>query len=219
MMNGDFPPSSSERRLWLAAVAPRIARPTSVEPVNAILSTSGCLTSASPVDAVSRNDVDHSRGQPSFLTEFGEHERGQRSELRWLQHDRVAGGQSRRNLPRQHQQRKIPRDDLPHNSARLVLRKFLIEQLRPTGVIVEMPRHQRNINVATLADGLAVVHRLQHGEQPRMLLHQPRQRIKIARASMRSQRAPFRSSSARRTNRRVHISSAALRDGRQFLPG
>ena len=50
MMNGDFPPSSSERRLWLAAVALRIARPTSVDPVNAILSTSGCFTSASPVE-------------------------------------------------------------------------------------------------------------------------------------------------------------------------
>jgi hypothetical protein len=33
----------------LAAVAPRMARPTSVEPVKAILSTSECFTSASPV--------------------------------------------------------------------------------------------------------------------------------------------------------------------------
>ena len=50
IMNGDLPPSSSESRLWLAAVAPRIARPTSVDPVNAILSTSGCFTNASPVE-------------------------------------------------------------------------------------------------------------------------------------------------------------------------
>ena len=40
-MNGDFPPSSSESFFPLPAVALRMMRPTSVEPVNAILSTSG----------------------------------------------------------------------------------------------------------------------------------------------------------------------------------
>src|SRR5947209_9226185 len=50
IMNGDLPPSSSESFLWVSAVALRMARPTSVEPVNAILSTSGCFTSASPVE-------------------------------------------------------------------------------------------------------------------------------------------------------------------------
>src|SRR5260370_29176383 len=49
-MKGDLPPSSSERRLWLVAVAARIARPTSVDPVNAILATYGCLTSAAAVE-------------------------------------------------------------------------------------------------------------------------------------------------------------------------
>ncbi len=46
---GDFPPSSRLSRFPLPAVASRIARPTSVEPVKAILSTSGCATSAAPV--------------------------------------------------------------------------------------------------------------------------------------------------------------------------
>ena len=50
MMKGDLPPSSSESRLWLEAVALRMARPTSVDPVNAILATSGCFTNASPVE-------------------------------------------------------------------------------------------------------------------------------------------------------------------------
>ena len=48
-MNGDFPPSSSDSFLPLPAVAVRMRRPTSVEPVNAILSTSGWATRASPV--------------------------------------------------------------------------------------------------------------------------------------------------------------------------
>ncbi len=46
---GDFPPSSSETFLPVPAVAVRMMRPTSVDPVNAILSTSGWATSALPV--------------------------------------------------------------------------------------------------------------------------------------------------------------------------
>src|SRR5579863_10107705 len=48
MTFADLPPSSRVTRL-IAAAAPRITwRPTSVEPVNAILATSGCATRRSP---------------------------------------------------------------------------------------------------------------------------------------------------------------------------
>ena len=42
-----------------------------------------------------------------------------------------------------------------------------------------MPRDQRNIDVTALANRLAVVHRLEHRQPPRVLLHLPRQRIQI----------------------------------------
>ncbi len=45
-----LPPSSSVSRLPLPAISRWIHFPTSVEPVNAILSTSSCLTSAAPVE-------------------------------------------------------------------------------------------------------------------------------------------------------------------------
>ena len=48
-MNGDFPPSSSDSFFPVPAVATRMSRPTSVDPVKAILSTPGCATSAAPV--------------------------------------------------------------------------------------------------------------------------------------------------------------------------
>src|SRR5947208_2527551 len=47
-MKGDLPPSSSESFLPEPAVARRMLRPTSVEPVKAILFTSGWRTRASP---------------------------------------------------------------------------------------------------------------------------------------------------------------------------
>jgi hypothetical protein len=49
MMFGDLPPSSSVKRLSARPAFEPISRPTSVEPVNAILSTSGWSTSAAPV--------------------------------------------------------------------------------------------------------------------------------------------------------------------------
>ena len=47
-MKGDLPPSSSVSPLPLPAVCSRMMRPTSVEPVKAILSTPGCWTMSSP---------------------------------------------------------------------------------------------------------------------------------------------------------------------------
>ncbi len=47
-MTGDLPPSSSDTRFSVSVAALLIAFPTSVEPVNAILSTPGCVTSAAP---------------------------------------------------------------------------------------------------------------------------------------------------------------------------
>jgi hypothetical protein len=47
-MNGDLPPSSSDSFLPVPAVALRMMRPTSVEPVKASLSMPGWLTMASP---------------------------------------------------------------------------------------------------------------------------------------------------------------------------
>ena len=54
----------------------------------------------------------------------------------------------------------------PDDAARFVAGKLLLEQLRPTGVVVEMPRDQRNIDVAALANGLAVVHGFENREKP-----------------------------------------------------
>ena len=38
-------------------------------------------------------------------------------------------------------------------------------------MMVEMPHDQRNVSVPALPDRLAVIHRLQHGDESRVLLH------------------------------------------------
>ena len=73
-----LPPSSSVSRLPVPATVRRIILPTSVEPVNAILSTSSCSTRYAPVCAGPGDDVhdpgrqvrllDHLREQQSAVS-------------------------------------------------------------------------------------------------------------------------------------------------------
>ena len=118
MMFAALPPSSSVSFFPLPATARMISLPTSVEPVKAILSTSGCLTSAAPVAPVARDDVDDAGGQLRLAEHVGEEQRGQRRRLGGLEHDRVPGRERRRDLPGQHEQREVPGDDLPGDADR-----------------------------------------------------------------------------------------------------
>ena len=57
-------------------------------------------------------------------------------------------------------------------------------------MIVEVTSDERNIQVARLANGFAVIQRLQHRQQTRVLLNMPRNGIHIASAYMSRRLAP-----------------------------
>ena len=118
-MKGDLPPSSSERRLPLPAVTCRMWRPTSVEPVKAILLMSGCLQDGLACLArVAGDDVDHARRQADLAANLGEGERGDRRVAGGLEHDGVAHRQRGGDLPGHHQQGEVPGDDLADHAER-----------------------------------------------------------------------------------------------------
>ncbi len=120
---GDLPPSSSETFFRFPAAACKISLPTSVDPVNATLSTSGCDDSAAPaVSPYPGNDVDYAFRNSGFGNQFGQQQRAQRRLLCRLQNDGTACGQRRAQLPCRHQQRKVPGDDLPHHADGLAAR-------------------------------------------------------------------------------------------------
>ena len=75
-----------------------------------------------------------------------------------------------------------------------------------------MARHQRNIDVAGFADGLAVIERFQHGEQARVFLDLPRQRIEIARATVAAKRGPAGERGVGRLHRGVDVALIGLGD-------
>src|SRR5215469_4251867 len=91
--------------------------------------------------SITGHDVDDPGGNTSFLAKSGESKCGERRELGRLQHHGISSRERRGNLPCEHQKREVPGNDLANNSSGFVLWKFLVQQLRPTSVIVKMPRH------------------------------------------------------------------------------
>ena len=59
----------------------------------------------------------------------------------------------------------------PHTPTGRVAGELAVDQRGPAGVVVEVAGDERHVDVARLADRLAVVDRLQHGEEPLALLH------------------------------------------------
>ncbi len=98
-----------------------------------------------------------------------------------LQHDAVSRGERRGELPRRHQDREVPRDDLPDHAERLVivvgdgvvidLRQRAFLGADASGEIAEMIDGERNVGEGRLADRLAVVDGLDRGEHLEVLLH------------------------------------------------
>jgi ParB family chromosome partitioning protein len=168
--------------------------------------------------AVAGHHVEHARRQPGLRRQLGEQQRRERGELGRLQHHRVAERQRRCNLPGQHQQREVPRDDLPDHADRQLVGQRALLQLRPAGVMVEVARRQRHVDVARLPDRLAVIERLQHGEEPPVPLDHARERIEMPRPRLPPKLPPRTLRLARGRHRGAHIGLVALRDLRQQRP-
>ena len=77
--------------------------------------------------SVAGDDVHDAGGEASFLTNLGKCQRRQGRKFRGLEHHGIPGGQRGGNLPRQHKQREIPRDDLTYDAASRVSRKLLLK--------------------------------------------------------------------------------------------
>ncbi len=86
---------------FTCAAAPAITwAPTSVEPVNTILRTSGWLTKRSPpTEPLPGSTWNSPSGSPASSASSASRMAGQRGDLGGLEHDRVAGGQRRARSP------------------------------------------------------------------------------------------------------------------------
>src|SRR6266567_7105115 len=79
----------------------------------------------------------------------------------------------------------------------------------------QVTSHERDVEIARLANRFAVVEALEHRQQPGMLLHRTRERVEVTRTSVARQGGPGGKRLARRGDRGIHILLARLRDARQ----
>ena len=155
------------------------SRPTSVDPVKATLATSGCSTSRVPTtDPLPATTCSTPSGMPASRASSASRSADERGDLGRLDHDGVAGGQGRADLPRGDGDREVPRDDGGHHAERLVEGHVHATGHRHrgppvlvhrTGVEVEHLGHHGHL-VAAVGDGLAHVGRLQLGQLLAVLL-------------------------------------------------
>ena len=162
--------------------------------------------------ALALHDVDHALRQARLHAQFREGDGRQRRLFRRLEDHGAAGRKRRRDLPRQHQQREVPRNDLAADAGRRHAGKLALDQLRPAGVVVEVARDEGDVDVARLADRLAVVDGFEHRQEARMLLHLARQRVEEGRALV---PGPVRPALERRARRRDGLVDRLLAGGRQ----
>src|SRR5581483_9514405 len=121
----------------------------------------------------------------------------------------------------EHQQGEVPGDDLADDAhgleaAELLARKSITgevaEELGPAGVVVEVAGNEGDVDVAGLADGLAVVHGLEHGETARVLLDLAREGVEIACALVTGERLPCGQRAAGGFDGAVDVCGVTLRD-------
>ena len=131
-MKGDLPPSSS------VSVLPDARRLRADQAADLGRAGEGDLVDAGMLDeqragvAVAGHDVEHARRQPGLRRSSANSSAVSERELGRLQHHRVAERQRRRDLPGQHQQRKVPGDDLPDDADRHAGRRIRAPAAAPS---------------------------------------------------------------------------------------
>ena len=120
----DLPPSSSVTRLIVAA-APCMTRAADLGRAGeADLRDVGMLDEPLADDrALADDDVDDALGDAGLERQLGEPERRERRQLGGLEHDRVAAGERRAELPRRDVEREVPGHDQPDDAERLAERQ------------------------------------------------------------------------------------------------
>lgn len=115
---------------------------------------------------ITLHDVQHA-GRQQIADQFDQHADPQRGLFGWLEHDAVTGSQRRSELPGGHQEREVPRDDLPDHAQRLMnvignsitvdfgSAAFLSTQ--HASEVAEVIGGERDISVEGFADRFAVV--------------------------------------------------------------
>ena len=171
-------------RLTVPAASRMTLAPVRVEPVTEISATSSWRASAPPTSGPGPGTtLSTPRRQAGVERQAAEHERGQRRQLRRLEHDRVAGRERRPDLPGRHVERVVPGRDRGADADRLapdragqalevLARGLALEVAGGGGEEAQVVDRQRDVEGARELQRLAGVARLGARELVGALLEQ-----------------------------------------------
>ena len=175
-MLAPLPPSSRLMRLPVPAIGPGdlladLGRAGERDLVDVRVLDDGAAGFPCP-----RQDVDDSRREVGLLADLREEQRSERCRLGGLEDHGVAAGERGCDLPGEHEEREVPRDDLTDDTdrSRVGPEAGIAQLVRPARVVEEVCCRKGNVDVAGLADRLAVVDGLEDGELARALLQDAR---------------------------------------------
>ena len=88
--------------------------------------------------------------------------------------------------------------------------EFVVTDLGPTGVVIEMARDKGDVGITAFTDGFAVVQRFQHRQEARVLLYMAGDGIKNLGAFIARFRGPLGLRRARGGNGGIDVTRAGL---------
>ena len=224
-MNGSLPPISRLTRATRSAQTAAILLPVSTEPVKATHSIRSSATIAAPTVAGAGDHVDDPVGQ--VVEAARGRERRQRRHLGGLADGRVAGGERRRELPGQQQQRVVPGHDAADRADRVLDHQRELARLdrrdhppgrvaADLGVVVEGGGGPADL-VGVLDQGLAALERHQLCELVRPRTEPGRDLVQQLAALDRRGALPPALGVGRGGDRRVELLLGRGADGRDDL--
>eukprot|EP00760_Papus_ankaliazontas_P027766 PhM_4_TR3439/c0_g1_i2/m.94172 len=180
--------------------------------------------------AVAGHNVDDAGGVAGLVHKLGEAQGGERRLLGGLKDDAAAARERGRKLPRGHQEREVPGDDLADDAEGLATHDreevavdgvgLALNLVGPAGVVAEALDSECDVNVEGLAEGLSVV----KGLERRQLLLVLLDKISQAKHQVAALRAVHElplllESTASRTHGDVDVGLVTLGDVADLLAG
>ncbi len=168
--------------------------------------------------AVAGDDVHDTGREANTLEQFGEVHDRHRGGVPGLDHDRVSGADDLGDLPRRHEQGEVPRDHGADDTPGHAVREAVLEDARERRVVAEVARSERNIGQPRFAEGLAVVHGLEHFEVAAVAQDGAFDGVEVARPFAARELAPLQEGALGSGEGRIHVGLGRLGEPRRW-PG
>ena len=136
------------------------------------------------------DDIHDSRGESGLFAKLREEQCRKGSPLCRFENHGVATGQCGSDFPCEHQQGKIPRNDLSADSPGLGIRMTFFKNVGPPCMVIEVAGDEGDVDVPCLANRFSIVECLDHREEAALFLDPASEGVQVTCATFRAELLP-----------------------------